>query len=280
MSFAYRNKQDFAQAATFAEKGATSEYLTGQDAQIRPKLLATLYYQIKNYDKAVEWGQKGLQTEPNDTTLFQIVSQGYYLKNDFPGTAKFIGEYVAKQEAAGQAPSEQALLLLQSACVKQNDAACTMKATEQLVANYPKQEYWQQMLDTLLRSKQTDAVLFNVYRLASSVGTMTKADDYFEFVELALRAGSPGEAQTALEEGKAKGVFTDAEVAGASEDGERVRGPSRCKADQAGLDKIAKDADDQQDGPEGRRSRDRVPRLQAVRQGRSSPSRRASRSRA
>jgi tetratricopeptide (TPR) repeat protein len=246
-SFAYRNKQDFAKAAEFAEKGATSEFLTGQDAQIRPKLLATLYYQIKNYDKAVEWGVKGLQTEPNDTTLFQIVSQGYYLKNDFPGTAKFIGDYVAKQEAAGQAPSEQALLLLQSACVKQNDANCTMKATEQLVANYPKQEYWQQVLDTLLRSKQTDAVLFNVYRLAASVGTMTKADDYFEFVDLALRAGSPGEAQTALDEGKAKGVFSDA-AAQARLKTVSASVAEQVKSDQAGLDKIAKDAETSKTG--------------------------------
>jgi tetratricopeptide (TPR) repeat protein len=247
LSFAYRNTQNFAEAANYAEKGATSEYLTGQDAAIRPKLLATMYYQIKNYDKAVEWGQKGLQTEPDDATLFQIVSQGYYLKNDFPGTAKFISEYVAKQESAGQVPSEQALLLLQSACVKQNDASCTTKATEQLVANYPKQEYWQQVLDTLLRTKQTDAVLFNVYRLASAVGTMTKADDYFEFADLALRAGSPGEAQTALEEGKAKGVFGDA----SSQARLKTMTASvneQVKSDQAGLDKVAKDAETSKTG--------------------------------
>ncbi len=103
------------------------------------------------------------------------------------------------------------------------------------------------MLDALLRTKQTDSVLFNVYRLAAAVGTMTKADDYFEFAELALRAGSPGEAQTALEEGKAKGVFADAKsqarlktlTASVSE---------QVKSDQAGLDKVAKDAETSKTG--------------------------------
>jgi tetratricopeptide (TPR) repeat protein len=247
LSFAYRSSQNFAEAAKYAEKGATSEYLTGQDAAVRPKLLATLYYQVKNYDKAVEWGQKGLEKEPNDTTLFQIVSQGLYLKEDYPGTVKFVDGYVAKQESSGQAPNEQALLLLRSACVKADDNACTTKATERLVANFPKPEYWQQILDTLLRSKQTDTTLFNVYRLASSVGTMTKADDYFEFAELALRAGSPGEAQSALAEGKAKGVFTDAK----SQDRLKTLSANvdqQSKADQAGLDKAAKDAETSKTG--------------------------------
>jgi len=241
-SFAYRNLQNYAEAAPLAEKGLTSGFLDGQDLAMRPKLLATLYYQTKSYDKAVEFGVKGLESEPNDPTLFQIVSQGYYLKNDFPGTVSFIDGYVTKQEAAGAEPSEQSLLLLRSACVKQDDNACTSRATDRLVAHYPKAEYWQQAVDPLLRTKSSDAILFNVYRLAQAVGTMQKSEDYFEFADLALRAGSPGEAQTALDEGKAKGVFGDAKSQ------ERLKQlqasvAEQVKSDQAGLDKMAKDAD-------------------------------------
>jgi tetratricopeptide (TPR) repeat protein len=126
--------------------------------------------------------------------------------------------------------------------VKQDDNACTSKATDRLVAAYPKQEYWQQAVDPLMRTKSSDSVLFNVYRLAQAVGTMAKPDDYFEFADLALRAGSPGEAQAALDEGKSKGVFTDAKSQ------ERLKQmqssvSEQVKTDQAGLDKIAKDAD-------------------------------------
>jgi len=246
-SFAYRNMQNYAEAAPLAEKGLTSGFLDGQDLALRPKLLATLYYQVKNYDKAVEFGVKGLETEPNDPTLFQIVSQGYYLKNDFPGTVKFIDAYATQQESAGAAPSEQALLLLRSACVKQDDNACTSKATDRLVAHYPKAEYWQQAVDPLLRTKSSDAILFNVYRLALAVGTMSKSEDYFEFADLALRAGSPGEAQTAIDEGKAKGAFADAKSQ------ERLKTVQasvneQVKADQAGLDKTAKDAETSKTG--------------------------------
>jgi tetratricopeptide (TPR) repeat protein len=241
-SFCYRNLQNYGEAAALAEKGMSSGFLDGQDLAVRPKLLATLYYQVKNYDKAVEFGVKGLESEPNDPTLFQIVSQGYYLKNDFPGTVKFIDGYVAKQESAGAEPSEQSLLLLRSACVKQDDNACTSKSTDRLVAHYPKAEYWQQAVDPLMRTKSSDAVLFNVYRLALAVGTMQKPDDYFEFADLALRAGSPGEAQTALDDGNAKGVFGDAKSK------ERLKTvqasvSEQVKSDQASLEKIAKDAD-------------------------------------
>ena len=116
--------------------------------------------------------------------------------------------YTGGLSPAGQVPKEQTLLLLRSACVNLDDAECTNKATEQLVKYTPQPKYWKELLDPMFRSKgQSDASLLMAYRLKSAVDAMESSDDYIEFAELAMRVGSPGEAQKVIETGTAKGVF-------------------------------------------------------------------------
>jgi tetratricopeptide (TPR) repeat protein len=88
---------------------------------------------------------------------------------------------------------------------------------------------------------QTDKSLLHVYRLASEVDVLKRPEDYTEFAQLALEAGSPGEAQSILEKGMAKNVFTDARLIDRNK---RLLDTAKkqAAADQASLDKIAKDA--------------------------------------
>ena len=83
-------------------------------------------------------------------------------------------------------------------------------ALEKLVSRYPKDEYWQNLMQKLLRSDATDRVMLNVYRLAAVVNAMRRADDYIEMAQLAIEAGLPGEAQSVLEQGINKKVIAEA----------------------------------------------------------------------
>ena len=92
-----------------------------------------------------------------------------------------------------------------SSCVKLDDTDCTTHALERLVAYYPKPEYWQNLLYSMFQQQgQTDKSLLQVYRLASEVDVLKRADDYTEMAQLAIEAGSPGEAATILEKGLAE----------------------------------------------------------------------------
>ena len=83
--------------------------------------------------------------------------------------------------------------------------------------------------------------MLNIYRLAADVDAMKRPEEYTEMAQLAIDAGSPGEAQRILEKGFAKNVFTE------QRDKERntrllEAAKKQAAADQASLTKIAGDA--------------------------------------
>jgi tetratricopeptide (TPR) repeat protein len=88
---------------------------------------------------------------------------------------------------------------------------------------------------------QTEKSLLHVYRLASEVDVLKRPDDYTEYAQLAIEAGSPGEAVNILEKGMQKNVFTDAR---SLDKNKRLLESAQKQAasDKAGLDKIASDA--------------------------------------
>ena len=72
------------------------------DVPNRAKALAQVNYQIKNYDKAIEFGNKAIKGGGADDDMFTLVAQAYYIKDDFKGTEKFVNEYVDEQDEGGQ----------------------------------------------------------------------------------------------------------------------------------------------------------------------------------
>jgi hypothetical protein len=240
--FVYVRTQQYPEAAKALEAGLTDGFLNETDAANRLKALAQVNYQIKNYDKAIEFGDKVIKAGQADDDMVTLVSQAYYIKGDYPGTIKFVNEYNESQIKAGKTPKEQALNLVLSSCLKQDDNDCATKALERMVSYYPKPDYWQNLLYSLFQQEgQTDKSLLQVYRLAADVDVLKRPDDYTEYAQLAIEAGSPGEAQAILEKGMAKNIFTDPKLIDRNK---RLLENAKKQADQdrAGLDKIAKDA--------------------------------------
>ncbi|MEJ0040002.1 MAG: hypothetical protein WDO68_28865 [Gammaproteobacteria bacterium] len=265
--FVYVRTQQYAEAAKALEAGLTDGFLEEAEVQSRLKALAQVNYQIKNYDKAIEFGNRVVKAGQADDDMITLVSQAYYIKGDYPGTIKFVSDYNEGLIKAGKTPKEQSLNLVLSSCLKQDDNECATKALERMVSFYPKPDYWQNLLYSLFQQEgQTDKSLLQVYRLAAEVDVLKRPDDYTEFAQLAIEAGSPGEAQWILEKGMAKNVFTDPKLIDRNK---RLleNAKKQAEQDRASLDKIAKGRGRRQDRRQGREHRTCVPRLQAVRQG-------------
>lgn len=242
LGFVYVRTSQYAEAAKALEAGLNSGFLEEADVPNRVRALAQVNYQIKNYDKAVEFGNRAVKDGYADDDMYTLIAQAYYLKADYKGTIDFVRNYVDGEAKAGKTPKEQTLQLLMSSCVKLNDTECTTNALERLVAHYPKTEYWQNLLFTMFtQAGQTDHSLLNVYRLATEVDALKRPEDYTEFAQLAIEAGSPGEAQSVLEKAMQKNVFTDARLL---DKNKRLLESARHQAetDKATLDKIAVDA--------------------------------------
>jgi len=209
--FAYVRLNNYAEAVKALEAGLNDGFLDPGDVANRVKTLAQVNYQLKNYDKAIEFGNRAIKSGTADDEMMTLVGQAYYLKGDWKGTQKFEDNLIEQQVKAGKTPKSETLQIALSACVKLNDADCTTKQLERLVTYYPKTEYWAQLLATLHNERQTsDRATMQLYRLMLEVDVLKEPNDFNEMAQLAIEQGSPGEAQHVLEKGFEKNVFTDA----------------------------------------------------------------------
>ena len=204
----YVQKKQLAQALGPIENIIGSKFTPPSEQKQRVVQAAGLYYEMNNYDKAIEFGNRAIKDGYGTAAVQLIVAQSYYLKNDFRNTRLFIKNLVDEQVKAGQTPSDEMLQLGLTAADKLNDDAGKARWLEWLVTYHPKPEYWQNLLDTLFRAKLGDRQLLQVYRLAADVGAIKRGSDYAEMAQLALDEGSPGEAIGVLNKGFAANVFT------------------------------------------------------------------------
>ncbi len=243
LGFAYARIQNYAEAAKAWEAELDDGFMAQSEIPTRVRQLAEANYQIKNYDKAIEFGNRAIKGGFADEELKTLVGQAYYLKGDWKNALRFEEGLVDEKIKNGQTPKSESLQLVLSACVKLNDSACETRALEKIVTYYPKPDYWYQLLYTMRQQTSgNDANTLQTYRLMSEVDVLRSPEDYTEMAQLALEAGSPGEAQHILEKGIAKGVFTDPR---AKSKNQRLLETAKKTAatDQASLPKIEKDAD-------------------------------------
>ena len=245
LSYAYLKTNNYAEAVKVLEPMLESEYVPKADVPKRVRQLTQINYQLKNYDKVIALGDRASKGGFADDEMLIWVGQAYYLKGDYKGSAKFVGDYVQGQMKAGKKPKEQTLILVQSSCSKLNDSGCLQRTFEQLVTYYPKVQYWQNLVDTMYHTQASGEAgeqnLLQVYRLASAVDVLKKPADFTEYAQLALERGAAGEAQAVLEKGFTNKIFTEAR------DVERNKrlletAKKQAAADQAALAKKETDA--------------------------------------
>jgi tetratricopeptide (TPR) repeat protein len=196
-------KQD-ADAARELEAGLNSPCMAEAKKPERLKNLVALYTRLRNFPKAIEFGSRAVKVS-GDPELKVLLAQAYFQSGNNKEAVRIMDEYLNGTSK----PKENDLLLVQAACAKVGDKACTRKVFEKLVVNYPKTEYWQNLMAELRGGDNNDVQALNVLRLSSHVGVMKRPDEYKEYAQLALDEKLACEAQAILEEGFTKKVFVD-----------------------------------------------------------------------
>jgi tetratricopeptide (TPR) repeat protein len=206
--YAYSMLGQDAEAAREIEADVTSPCLSESARAGKYKTLASLYFRLRNYPKAIDFANRGLKIS-RDPELQIILGQSYFLTNDNKNAMRVMNEVMADLERNNQRPKEQTLLLIRAACDKVDDNACVTRLYEKLVVLYPKPEYWQNLLVALRHGDTNDKQKINVLRLAAAVDVLKRSDDYKEMAQIALDEGLPGEAQSVLEQAFEKKMFKD-----------------------------------------------------------------------
>jgi len=212
-------KKDYAGSAAALERAVASGFVAPADLTQRYKALGQLNYQLQNFDKAIEFGNKYLESVPGDSEIGVLVAQSYYMKKDYAGT----WATVQKLTAGAAKPSEQLLMLGLRSNYELKDRAATVKSLESLVRHYPQPKYWEDLLTNQLYQTKTDREMRALYRLIDETRTLDKAEEYSEMASTLIAGGYPTEAKQVLERGLAKNVFTGDAKTRAQSDLNRAR---------------------------------------------------------
>ena len=240
---AYARTNNYPEASKVFEAELNDGFLDEKEVPGRVKAIAQMNYSMKNYDKAIEFGNRAIKGGFADDEMKTLVGQSYYLKGDYKGTIKYYDAMVDQQIKAGQTPKDEALQLALSGCLKLNDADCTTNHLEKLVEYHPKTEYWENLLHTLRGTPNlSDRNTLQVYRLMYEVDALKDPTDYTEMAQLAIEQGNPGEAQRVLEKGFQKNVFADPRQ---KDKNNRLLESAKkaAQTDLASLPRVEKDAD-------------------------------------
>jgi tetratricopeptide (TPR) repeat protein len=134
---AYAGVKNYEASAKCVEALLKDGFLTPSEMEKETGVAALLNYQIKNYEKAIEFGTRAMGSVSPAPQIPTMVAQAYYLKGDWGGAERFEEVVVARQIAAGTTPDRLSLNLWLSACLKLHDTGCERQALGKLIAYYP-----------------------------------------------------------------------------------------------------------------------------------------------
>lgn len=130
----------------------------------------------------------------NDTRL--------YIANQMAAAGQLKEALDYAQPALQGNASEAALKFQQALYFKMGNANGRRAALEQLVAAYPKPEYWHDLLQLARNEKGlNDEQSMDIYRLRLALGDLKTNDEYVEAAQEALVANYPSEAKAIIDKG-------------------------------------------------------------------------------
>jgi hypothetical protein len=239
---AYAAQNNYADAAGYIETNQKSPYIAAGVRQQRVKTLMALYYQLRNYPKVTEFGAQARANGDNSTDTLQLIANANYLQGRYKDAMNAMQEIVNRADDSGGKPDEKSLKFVWDCANRLNDSAIAGRTVEKLVTYYPKPDYWQYAMVSLMQSKGSDDRLtLNIYRLANEVGILQRPGDYTDAAQIALDQGNPGEAYAFLQTAFGKNLYTEERDKARNQ---RLLDSAKNKAavDRAGIAKYEADA--------------------------------------
>jgi hypothetical protein len=190
------------------EAALATGILAPADALNRVETLVKLCYQTKDYQKLREYAERYYREGGTDEEPHLLLAEAAYQQGDFAAAAAASRAILAADERAGRPPPEPVLQMLASSEYRQQHDAAYQAALMQLVAHYPKRDYWAELIAAVQKKPGVaDRLALDLARLKLATGTMAMPADYIDAAQRALLAGLPGDAKSFLAKGYAAGVL-------------------------------------------------------------------------
>jgi len=159
-----------------------------------PSQLAPLYYQARDYDKAIATAKKSGQTT--------IVAQSLLMQGKAAEAAEIYEGLVAKN------PNNLGYLTnLAGAQFKMGDRKAYLETTTKLVKLDPSPARWRALLVDMKGGSMSREAKLGLYHLMRETGNLTSAADVQDFAKNAIVSGQAGVAQDVVKAATASGVL-------------------------------------------------------------------------
>lgn len=172
--------------------------------------LAAHYNSKKDRVKAVYHYQKFVDATPDvEPNELETLGRLYRQNSQFAEAAAAFTRAIDLASSQGGRPEEELFQLRDHCLLEMKDEAGRLANLEAAVGLYPDKKYYSNILALYQNLTNEDrTVMLNAYRLAVSDprGGLATVGGYLGYADLALVAGSPGEAVRALERGIKDGV--------------------------------------------------------------------------
>lgn len=169
------------------------------------------YLGAKNYQAALtdfqEAQKLGYQDTNGDLGL-RIVQTQFDAGNTAQGLQS-LQQAIAAQKAAGRKPGEDLYKFGLSRAYKAGMKAETLAMAKAYLADYPTAENWRTTIILFRDASGANALdrpqKIDLFRLMRAANALADQNDYYEYADLAFRAGLPAEAKTVIDAGRAAG---------------------------------------------------------------------------
>jgi tetratricopeptide (TPR) repeat protein len=178
----------YTRSGNFARAAAELESIGAPPSQLAP-----LYYQARQYDKAIAAAQKSGQTT--------IIAQSYLQQNKPGEAAKIYQQMLAKN------PNNLTVLQnLAGAQFAMGDRAAYSQTIQQLVRLDPTPARWRSLLADMKNQPMSREAKLGLYHLMLETGAIKTAAEVEDFAKVAIVSGQAGFAEKVVRQAVADGI--------------------------------------------------------------------------
>ena len=176
--------------------------------------LAAHYSSKKDNAKTLEHFQKFVEATPDVAPdEFETLGRLQMQASQYAEACQTLGKAIDATTAKNEKPKEMWFQLRDRCFIETKDDASRLSNLETLVGYYPDKTYYSRIVAIYQgQSKDDRTVMLNAYRaaVADPQGGLETVGAYLNYADTAMNAGSPGEAQRALERGMKEGIVPNA----------------------------------------------------------------------
>lgn len=231
---------DFTNLAATLESLLASNLITPEETKQYRGVLAKAYADAGDNAKSLAAFRVYINAYGGTADQYLSLSADAIKGKDYTNAVTDAKKSIEMAKAAGAKPSETAYILQMRAHKELDDMASYYAVEEELVAEYPKDDYWRELIGNRVQDEPNygGQARLDLFRAMQAVDIPLSANETRTAVNEAMKRGLPAEALALLEPAIAAG-----DLGSQQEDQDNLKkAKSQIGTDKASLDKEAADA--------------------------------------